>query len=163
VPVCHNCGREIPAGKKFCEQCGPIGEERLKLLMESSERTRYKPPPRGYNRALIITMLGLAVVLVALSIGIALSIPTGPAYVKKAQAAVCRANMRDIESAIDKYYALNNKYPPKGRVDHGHPIITDQYLKSPPRCPSTNRYYLLVSDGLKTSVECDSGLAGHEL
>jgi uncharacterized membrane protein YvbJ len=163
LPVCLNCGKGITPGKQYCEQCGSTSQERTQRLMEASAHGRYKSPTEGYNRTLMIGMLGLAVVLVAVSVGIALSVPTGTAYTKKVQAAVCRANMRGIERAISNYYAANRNYPPAGRIDSAHPIITDQYLKSPPRCPGTHHYYEIVPDGSRVSVRCDSGLAEHRL
>jgi len=56
VPVCHNCGKEIEIGKRYCEQCGPAGEERVKRLLEMSDQTKYKGPARGYNRMLLISI-----------------------------------------------------------------------------------------------------------
>jgi Tfp pilus assembly protein PilE len=163
VPVCRNCGKEIEEGKNYCPQCGPAVEDRVNRLMETSQRYNYRSPARGYNRTLIIAMLCLTVVVVAVFVGIVLSIPTGPEYTKKVQAAVCRANMRDIERSIERYFAANKKYPPTGRVDHRHPIITDGYLETPLQCPSTHHYYLIESDGSGVSVKCDSGLPGHRL
>ena len=163
MPVCRNCGKDISPGKQYCDQCGSAGEEPIRHMVETSERPRYRSPARGYNRTLMIGMFGLAVLLVAVSVGIAMSIPTGPAYTKKAQAAVCRANMRGIERAVEKYHDANVKYPPTGRIDSAHPIITDQYLESPPRCPGTHHYYRIERFGSRVSVKCDSDLTGHRL
>jgi len=163
MPVCHNCGKEIEIGKRYCEQCGPAGEERVKRLLEMSDQTKYKRPARGYNRMLLISMLGLAVLLVVISAGIVLSIPTGPEYTRKAQAAVCRAHMREIERAVERYHAANKEYPPTGRVGRKHPLVTDQYLDSPLECPSNHHHYKIESSDSKVTVKCDSGLPGHEL
>jgi zinc-ribbon domain len=163
VPVCRNCGKQIEEGVSYCQQCGPAMEDRVSRLMETSQRSKYRPPARGYNRTLIIAMLCLAVIMVAVSVGIVLSIPSGPEYTRKAQAAVCRADMRNIERGISGYLAANGKYPPAGRIDRRHPLITDGYLESPPQCPSTHHYYIIEYRGSKATVICDSGLPGHKL
>jgi len=81
----------------------------------------------------------------------------------KAQAAVCRSHLRSIQEAVESYYDANGEYPRGGRVDSDHPLVIDRYFDTPPRCPTTNNYYVLEIDETGISVRCDSGLEGHEI
>jgi hypothetical protein len=162
VPVCLNCGKAIEPGGKYCDECGPPNAGKVPPLAELSARAA-RPPSRGYNRMVLVTMLCLAVLMVAIAVGLVLSIPSGPAYMKKAQAAVCRSHQRDVQQAIDSYKSANGKLPPTGRVSADNPLIIDRYLESPPECPSTHHYYIVESEDGTETVRCDSGLAGHKI
>jgi type II secretory pathway pseudopilin PulG len=102
-------------------------------------------------------------VIFGIAAAIVFSVPTGRDFEVKARASVCRSNLRDVSEAVSEYRRDNGEYPPAGRLDGDHPLIIDRYLDSPPRCPETDRYYLLESDEEGASVRCDSGLEGHEI
>jgi hypothetical protein len=163
VPVCLNCGKAIEPGGKYCEGCGPDRPDGALPIADFTARGAYKPPSRGYNRMMLITMFVLAVVMVAITVGLVLSVPDNPSYIKKAQAAVCRSHQRDIQRAIDGYKSANGKLPPAGRVSADNPLIVDRYLESPPECPSTHHFYIVESEDGTETVRCDSGLPGHKI
>jgi type II secretory pathway pseudopilin PulG len=108
-------------------------------------------------------MMGLSVILISVALAIALSVPSGSEFRAKAQAGICRANMRRIETAIDDFYSADGKYPPAGRLDNGHPLITDQYLDIPLECPTTHHYYIIEPGNPKPTLRCDSDLPGHRI
>ena len=161
MPVCLKCGKEIEPGEEYCEECGAAGGERVDRLLALAELNSYRPHRNRRQRWLTFSMLGLAAILVATALGLLISIPTGPEFRRKAQASICRSNMRLVQKAVDRFYEADGKYPAAGRVDSGHPLITDQYLDSPLRCPTTGRYYLLENESPVPSVRCDSNLFGH--
>ena len=163
MPVCLNCGREIEPGNKYCEECGPPEANKAMPLTEFPDRAAYRPLARGINRMMLVTMLGLAVLLIAIVVGIVLSVPSSPSDIKKAQAAVCRSHLREIQRAIDSYHSADGKFPPTGRVSGDHALVVDQYLESPPECPSTHHYYVVESEDGSETVKCDSGLPGHQI
>ena len=163
MPICLKCGKEIEPGKEYCEDCGATDEEQVERLVALSAATQHKPPRRADNRWLILSIFAFALILFAVAVAFVFSIPTGPQFAKKAQAGICRANLRQIQRAIDSYLTTTGKYPPTGRVDNDHPLVKDQYLPKALQCPTTHHYYIIVKDGPGETVKDDSGLPGHSL
>ena len=163
MPVCLKCGKLIEPGREYCDDCGATGPDQVERLMAEAKLDQYRPFGRGGNKWLALSLLGLAAILIATAVSLILSIPTGPGFKGRAQASICRSNMRRIMSEVESYFDADGKYPPAGRVDSDHPLLTDQYLTDTPRCPTTKHSYILEYDGSKPMVTCDSGLPGHEI
>ena len=101
--------------------------------------------------------------IVVVTVALELSIPSGPGFDAKLQAAGCRANIRRIERAVESYYEIKKQYPPTGRVDSNHTLVVDEYLHNASTCPSTHHFYRLTTSGSRVVVSCDSGLKGHKI
>ncbi len=163
MPVCLKCGKEVGPGEEYCAECGASDDENVDRLLALAELDTYRPRRNRRPRWMTFSLLGLAVILVATAVGLLFSIPTGEEFQDRVQASVCRANLRDLEASIARYYVADGKYPPDGRVGAGHPLVTDHYFESPPKCPATGRYYILESGPAAPNAVCDSGLPGHNL
>ena len=163
MPICLKCGRQIETGGEYCEECGAKDNEHLDRLLALSARNGYRPPRRRDNRRLLLGMLAIVVIMFTFAIVLSYSIPTGPEFEKRAQAATCRAHLRQLKRAIVSFYAAEGKYPPSGRVGPDHPLVTDQYLQETPECPSTHHHYIIEQDESGVAIRCDSGLPGHSL
>jgi hypothetical protein len=163
LPVCLKCGKLIEPGREYCDDCGATGQEQVERLMAVAKLSEYRPLRRRGNKWLALSLLGLAAILIAIAVALIISIPTGSEFKGRAQASICRSKMRRIMSAVESFFDADGKYPPAGRLDGDHPLITDQYLSDTPRCPTTKHSYILEHDGSKPMVSCDSGLPGHEI
>jgi zinc-ribbon domain len=163
LPVCLKCGKEIDPGEEYCAECGASDDQSVGRLLALAELNAYRPAGNRRPRWVTLSLLALAVILFAAAVGLLLSIPTGQEFRERAQASVCRANLARTEEAVDDFYRADGKYPPTGRIDADHPLITDQYFDNPLRCPSTGHYYILEQSTGAPYVRCDSGLPGHEL
>lgn len=163
MPSCLKCGKLIEPGREYCDDCGATGREQVERLMAVAKLNEYRPLRSRGNKWLALSLLGLAAILIATAVTLIISIPSGPEFRGRAQASICRSNMRRITSAVESFFDADGKYPRAGRVDGNHPLITDQYLTDTPRCPTTKHYYILEYDGSKPMVKCDSGLPGHQI
>ncbi len=163
MPACLKCGRSIEPGKEYCDDCGATGREQVERLMALAKLNEYRPSGRRGDKWFALILLCLGAILIATAVALVMSIPTGPGFRGRAQASICRSNMRRITSAVERFFDADGKYPPAGRVDGGHPLLTDQYLNDTPRCPTTKHSYVLEYDGSRPVVTCDSGLPGHEI
>lgn len=166
MPACKKCGTVInesgtDAGE-YCEDCRAKEEKRIERLLAVAELERPRPPRRLRGRWLIIAMLAVAAILVATAAGLVISVPTDPEFRERSQASVCRSNIRRVQLAADRYFQANGTLTPPGRVGGSHPLLIDQYIVEPPRCPTTKRYYVVEEVETGRRARCDSGIAGHE-
>jgi len=163
VPICLKCGKEIEPGNDYCRECAAGDEEQVGRIMALTARAVARPPRRVDNRWVILSMFAFAVILIVVAAAVVLSMPRGKKFAQAAQATICRSNLRQVQEAISSYDTTNGTFPPTGRVDAQHPLVLDQYLKNPPRCPTTHHYYVIEKDGTGYRAICDSGLAGHSI
>jgi hypothetical protein len=163
VPVCLKCGKEIEPGNDYCRECAAADEQQVERIMAITTRVASSRPRRVDNRWIILSMFAFAVALLVIAAAVVFSIPRGKKFAEAAQAAICRSNLRQVQEAISLYNTTNGTFPPTGRVNARHPLVVDQYLKTPPRCPTTHRYYIIEKDGTRYRAICDSGLAGHSI
>ncbi|MCJ7652481.1 MAG: hypothetical protein MUO75_02130 [Actinobacteria bacterium] len=163
MPVCLKCGKEIEKGQNYCGDCGPGGKAQVQELVSLMESSRYKPGRLSRFRGMAIGLVGLMVVILVVTVALMISIPSGPEFDAKLQAAGCRAKIKRIERAVESYYDVKQKYPPMGCVDANHPLVVDEYLHKVWTCPSTHHLYLLSRSRSRVIVSCDSGLKGHKI
>lgn len=171
MPVCLKCGREIDPGRKFCEDCGVMGE-REALEAVSEVETKYRPR-RSHNTIwIVVLMVVLFSMALGLGYGILTMIPNSKKIKTEAQANLCHRNLVNGQSAIEKYYKNSRFYPPAGRLNAQYPLIIDRYIKTVPKCPTTGHEYIIKNMGVtdptnpqkaNVKVYCDSGLKGHSL
>lgn len=159
---CKGCGKPVGDGGSYCPECKVAVRARVEGLLAGARPSGYRPR-RPQGRWIVYSMTGIVILLAALASVMVLSMPGDRKFTEQARASMCRDNLRRIEAAAARFNAADGKQPPTGRVDDRHPLVVDQYLDMPPKCPGTRRYYLLEpTDGLPRA-ECDSGLDGHEL
>lgn len=164
MQACIKCGKQTMKGNEYCEKCREAADERqIEQLMAVAELERYRPPRRVRGRWLVLSMLAVAAILLATAAGLVVSVPTDSDFRERAQASVCRSNIRRVQRAVERYYEANGSQTPPGRVSGSHPLLTDQYMSEPPRCPTTKRYYVIVESEAGLRVICDSDISGHAL
>ncbi|MFH1149931.1 MAG: zinc ribbon domain-containing protein [Actinomycetota bacterium] len=162
MAVCLKCGAEIPPGKKYCDSCGPEAAKQVAELLAVAEGTNYKQYRRNDRRWFVFSLLFVLFLMVGMGVILVYSIPSGP-DLAKAQAAVCRANMRKVRDAAAEYDSVTGQPAPGGRVSSTSPLVQDQYLEEALKCPVTGHTYLLDLEGGQPAVHCDSGIAGHRI
>lgn len=88
------------------------------------------------------TLLELIIVVSIIGILLTIAQPTYKNSVIKAKETVLRENLFAIRSAIDQYYADNQKYP-----DSLEQLVTKGYLRSIPKDPFTdsNTTWILIN------------------
>lgn len=166
MPACKKCGTPIgesaAGAEQYCEECLAEEEKRIERLLTVAEMSMPGPPRRLRRRWLIVSMLAAATILIATATGLVISVPTDTEFRERTQASVCRSNIRRVQLAADRYFQANGTFAPPGRVSGSHPLLIDQYMKEPPRCPTTRRYYVIEESEAGSRAKCDSGIAGHE-
>lgn len=125
----------------------------LKLYYRNT--TKQKRRYAGFT--IVELMIVTAIIVVLTSIAI-------PSYVSmraETKARVCRANLRQIEAAIEQW---SFEYDvPEGTSLSGYAGEIYTYLKAgEPTCPSGGKY-ILTTLGAKEQVVCSSGTEGHKL
>ena len=163
MPVCLKCGSTIEPGRNYCKDCGLIGKAQVERMFSVVEGSPYKKKRTSGIRLVAFFMVGIIATLAIITYAIYTMIPSGPEFTSKAQAGICRGNMRRMELEIDRYYNVENEYPPTGPIDEDHPLVVDRYLHESLECPTTDHYYVLVESGSRVVVTCDSGEDRHEI
>ncbi|MDI6689415.1 MAG: type II secretion system protein [Actinomycetota bacterium] len=90
------------------------------------------------------TLIELMVVVLIIAILVAIAVPVFNVARESAQKRTCQANLRTIDGAITTYKATEDVYPPTGPLDDQHPLITEKYLKAPPKCPKAEALYTIA-------------------
>jgi len=108
------------------------------------------------------TLVELMVAVLIIGILVAIAVPMFNSSVETARLRACLGNQRTIESAVRAYQASSGRLPGAGRLNgNGTPntadVVVPLYLKSAPRCPSTNQWYYVNAAGTVTG---DQGFAG---
>jgi competence protein ComGC len=131
--------------------------------MDTRPMSNYRPV-REHRLAWTIVIVGIPIgVLVGIAFGLLTMIPTNTRFKENTQAKICHNNLVRVQKQIGAYYTDTKQYPPAGKIGKKSPLITDEYLKAVPHCPTTGHEYLIqVQEGQYVPV-CDSGLAGHHL
>ena len=161
MPVCLNCGKDIPGGRKYCDDCASALKDRaLEYLPEIKEPVVKINKPRR-RMWFIITCIVLTVLFVGLAYALMSMFPEEE--ISEMQAERCRARISQVEKAVANYVDSEGELPPDGRVTKNHRLVTEGYLAVPPRCPTTTRYYVIKYENGEAVVTCDSKLEGHEL
>lgn len=77
----------------------------------------------------------------------------------------CQYNQVRIEQMAISYEAEHHKYPPLGTIDENHPLVKEGYFESPPTCPSTGRYYVLIRSrgDAPPHTECPTHIPAHKI
>ena len=163
MAICIKCGRTIEKGKNYCDGCRPRGETQVRELIGLAESNRKGPARVSRVRPLILGLVGITVVMLIVTVALMASMPSGPEFDTRLQAAGCQANLKRVERAVESYYDIKKEYPPTGRLDENHPLVVDEYLHEVWTCPSTGHLYLLSRSGQKVSVSCDSDRDGHKI
>ncbi|MDI6891854.1 MAG: prepilin-type N-terminal cleavage/methylation domain-containing protein [Actinomycetota bacterium] len=104
------------------------------------------------------TLVELMVVALIIGILVGIAVPVFNVARATAQKRTCQANLRTIDGAITTYNATEETYPPAGEIGSGHVLITQHYLKTVPKCPSTatNNQYTVVA-GDPSYATCPNG------
>ncbi len=99
------------------------------------------------------TLVELMVVVLIIGILVAIAIPVFNAVTDSARLRTCQANQRAIEGAAQQYSAANNglwttthRLNGNGTAD-GADLLVPMYLKTAPKCPKTNQFYLVDPSG----------------
>ncbi|MCG2795552.1 MAG: hypothetical protein L6427_06775 [Actinomycetia bacterium] len=163
MPVCLKCGKSIDPDRHYCEECGLVGKAQVERMFQVVEGSPYKKKRTASYRWIVAVMLGFTASLAVVAYAIFSMMPSGPEFVNKAQAGICRGNLSRIEVEVERYYEVEGEYPPAGRIDENHPLVVDRYLDEPSICPATDHYYVLEKDGPVFVVTCDSGEKGHDI
>lgn len=116
---------------------------------------------QGDRTSLIgITIVEMMVVLTIVAVLIAIAVPTYARLRRDAKAKVCKANLKQIESAIDQWSFEYDVEEGTALTAYKNEIYT--YLVSgEPSCPSGGKYVLTYL-GSSPQVLCSSSLEGHE-
>ena len=142
MPVCLKCGKEIDPPRKFCEECGALGEREMRDALSGSQ-SKYKPR-REHNT---VSFIILAVVLFAIVGGLGYTmltlLPNSKKIQTEAQANICHRNLVNIQQAIDKYYqnshlqfsCTNNGTPAAWQADRPEPACRGQVHQERPHLP----------------------------
>ncbi|MBU4173627.1 MAG: hypothetical protein KKB90_08910 [Actinobacteria bacterium] len=163
MPICLKCGNAIEPGRSYCGECGLAGKAQVERMFSLVEGSSYRKKRTSGIRLVAIFMVGIVATLMIITYAVFTMMPSGPEFASKAQAGICRSNMRRIELEIERYRDVENEYPPTGRIDGDHPLVVDRYLAESPKCPTTDHYYVLVESGSRVMVTCDSGEDRHEI
>ena len=163
MPICLKCGKAIKPGKNYCEDCGLIGNAQVEQMFSLVDGSPYEKRRTAGARWAIIFLVLIMAMLMVVAYAIFTMMPSGPEFSSKVQAGLCRSNMRRIESEVERYFEVENEYPPTGRIDEEHPLVVDRYLDEPLKCPTTDRCYVLVESASGVVVTCDSGEDKHEI
>ncbi len=163
MPICFKCGSAIEPGRNYCRECDVTGKAQVERMFSLVEESPYEKKRTSGIRLVAIFMVGILALLMIITYAIYTMIPSGPEFASKAQAGICRGNMRQVELEIERYYDVENEYPPTGHIDEDHPLVVDRYLDESPKCPTTDHYYLLVESGSRVVVTCDSGEDRHAI
>ena len=83
------------------------------------------------------TLIELLIVVLIIGVLAGIAVPQVAGRSDEAKATACKANMKQIETALESYYLDNQKYPSTGHLDD----LTDRYLKGIPRCPAGKKNY----------------------
>ncbi len=163
MPICLKCGKAIEPGKDYCWDCGLVGKAQVERMFSLVEGNSYVNKRTSGVRLVAVFMVGIMATLTIIFYAVYTMIPSGPEFASKAQAGICRSNMRRIVLEIERYHHVENEYPPTGRIDEDHPLVVDRYFDESPKGPTTDHYYVLVKSGSGVVVTCDSGEDRHEI
>lgn len=92
------------------------------------------------------TLIELLIVVLIIGVLAGIAVPQVAGRSDEAKATACKANMKQIETALESYYLDNQKYPSTGHLDD----LTDGYLKGIPQCPAGKKQYEYESKDDKT-------------
>ena len=93
----------------------------------------------GFRDERGFTMVELMVVVLILGVMVLIVIPVYTAATANAARRVCFQNQNTLERATELYLAINNgneRSDLQGIVDSAHPIVVNQIVGAPPRCPA---------------------------
>jgi len=104
------------------------------------------------------TLVELMVVVLIIGILVAIAIPVFNAASGNARLKTCQSNQRTIEGAVQQYLAGNPTLSWTADIIDGTDVLTagSTYIKTAPRCPSSNGYYSVNGSG---TVDGDEGAA----
>lgn len=124
------------------------------------------PVPKKSGAGVIIAVVLVVVVLFGCLVGgivIAIGIPVFSASSESARQKACFSNQRTVEGAIEQYMAADpDNERPSGPIDESSVLITDNYIKAVPRCPSSpTDYYTYDAESRSTDCPLGDPPAGH--
>ena len=113
------------------------------------------------HKARGFTLIELMVVMAAIGLLLAITVPRYAEHVDRAREVVLRQNLAAIRDAIDKFYADRGRYPAALQE-----LVQARYLRQMPIDPVTDRidsWVLVGSEGGSTAGVSDvhSGAQGH--
>lgn len=92
------------------------------------------------------TLIELLIVVLIIGVLAGIAVPRVASRSDDAKATACKANMKEIETALEAYYLDHHAYPPTGNWTD--PIKS--YLKTIPECPAGGYYkYEATDNGFK--------------
>lgn len=93
----------------------------------------------GFRDERGFTMVELMVVVLILGVMVLIVIPVYTSATANAARRVCFQNQNTLERATELYLAINRdnaRADLQGVVDASHPIVVNQIVGTPPRCPA---------------------------
>lgn len=88
------------------------------------------------------TMVELMVVVLILGVMVLIVVPVYITATANAARRVCFQNQNTLERATELYLAINStnsRADLQGTVDSDHPIVVNQIVGTPPRCPAGDK------------------------
>jgi len=106
------------------------------------------------------TLVEIMIVVAIIAILASIAIPTYDKLLKDSRANSCKANLRQIESAIEQWAFENNINTDVDLTPYKDEIYT-YFTGGEPSCPSGGKY-IFGSLNDSPRIICSSGLEGHE-
>ncbi|HHY92669.1 MAG TPA: prepilin-type N-terminal cleavage/methylation domain-containing protein [Firmicutes bacterium] len=97
------------------------------------------------------TLVELLVVVLIIGILAGVAVPKVVQHVDNAKKTACRANMRQIETALEAYYLENGYYPEPSESS----LPTGLELKRLPECPAFGAYTYERSAATDYTLKCE--------
>lgn len=102
------------------------------------------------------TFLEMTIVIAIIGFLMMIGLPNYKSAAEKAQKKSCEANKKLIEAQVESYYIDKQSYPAGESAAMLTELVTKEYLKSVPECPSDGTYTItLPTETSPLVVVCD--------